>query len=65
MMDSLKDGVSNPAGMTYNQAASQDAFLKGNSLFMPQGIAGLMAYTKGHISFQRGRSDQSRLGAWR
>jgi multiple sugar transport system substrate-binding protein len=46
MMDSLKEGVSNPAGMTYNQAASQDAFLKGDSLFMPQGIAGLMAYTK-------------------
>lgn len=46
MMDSLKDGVSNPAGLTYNQAASQDAFLKGDSLFMPQGIAGLMAYVK-------------------
>jgi multiple sugar transport system substrate-binding protein len=46
MVDSMKDGVSNPAGMTYNQAASQDAFLKGDSLFMPQGIAGLMAYTK-------------------
>ena len=45
MMDSLQNGVSNPAGMTYNQAASQDAFLKGDSLFMPQGIAGLMAYT--------------------
>ena len=46
MMDSLKDGASNPAGLTYNQAASQDAFLKGDSLFMPQGISGLMAYTK-------------------
>jgi multiple sugar transport system substrate-binding protein len=46
MVDSLKNGVSNPAGMTYNQAASQDAFLKGDSLFMPQGIAGLIAYTK-------------------
>jgi len=46
MMDSLKDGVSNPAGLTYDQAASQDVFLKGDSIFMPQGIAGLMAYTK-------------------
>ena len=45
MIDSLKDGVSNPAGLTYDQAASQDVFLKGESLFMPQGIAGLMAYT--------------------
>jgi len=46
MIDSLKDGISDPAGVTYNQAASQDAFLKGDSVFMPQGISGLMAYTK-------------------
>ncbi len=46
MMDSLKNGVSDPAGLTYNQAAAQDLFLKGDTLFMPQGIAGLMAYTK-------------------
>lgn len=45
MIDSLSDGVSDPAGLTYNQAASQDIFLKGDSLFMPQGIAGLLAYT--------------------
>ncbi len=44
MVDSLKSGVSNPAGLTYDQATSQDIFLKGSSLFMPQGIAGLMAY---------------------
>jgi multiple sugar transport system substrate-binding protein len=44
MIDTLKDGVSNPAGLTYDQAASQDVFFKGGSLFMPQGIAGLLAY---------------------
>jgi len=44
MIDSLENGVSNPAGLTYDQATSQDLFLKGSSLFMPQGIAGLMAY---------------------
>ncbi|TLN20056.1 sugar ABC transporter substrate-binding protein, partial [bacterium] len=46
MMDSLKNGVADPAGLTYNQAAAQDIFLKGDTLFMPQAIAGLMAYTK-------------------
>jgi multiple sugar transport system substrate-binding protein len=44
MIDALKSGVANPAGLTYDQAASQDVFLSGKSLFMPQGIAGLMAY---------------------
>ncbi len=44
MIDSLENGVSNPAGLTYDQAASQDIFLKGSSLFTPQGIAGLMSY---------------------
>ncbi|MEA3335044.1 MAG: extracellular solute-binding protein [Chloroflexota bacterium] len=44
MIDSLKNGVSNPAGLTYDQATSQDILLKGNSMFMPQGIAGLMTY---------------------
>lgn len=46
MVDTLKNGVSDPAGLTYNQAAAQDLFLKGDTLFMPQAIAGLMAYTK-------------------
>lgn len=45
LVDMLKDGVADPAGLTYNQAASQDVFLKGGSMFMPQGIGGLMAYT--------------------
>ncbi|WP_054521262.1 extracellular solute-binding protein [Thermanaerothrix daxensis] len=46
MIDSIKEGVANPAGLTYDQATSQDAFLKGDTLFLPQGIAGLMAYTQ-------------------
>ncbi|HWQ04063.1 MAG TPA: extracellular solute-binding protein [Longilinea sp.] len=46
MMDSLTNGVADPAGLTYNQAAAQDIFLKGDTLFLPQAIAGLMAYTK-------------------
>ena len=44
MIDSLQNGVSNPAGLTYDQATAQDIFLKGNVLFMPQGIPGLMKY---------------------
>lgn len=46
MIDSLENGVSNPAGLTYDQATAQDLFLKGSTLFMPQGIAGLMAYVE-------------------
>jgi multiple sugar transport system substrate-binding protein len=46
MVESLQSGVSNPAGLTYDQAASQDVFLSGRSLFMPQGIAGLMTYAE-------------------
>lgn len=46
MMDSLTNGVADPAGLTYNQAAAQDIFLKGDTLFMPQAIAGLKAYTE-------------------
>lgn len=46
MIDALKEGVANPAGLTYDQATAQDAFLKGDTLFLPQGIAGLMAYTQ-------------------
>lgn len=45
MIDNLKNGAYDPAGLTYNQAAAQDIFLKGETLFLPQGIAGLMAYT--------------------
>ena len=44
MIETLQSGVSDPAGLTYDQAASQDVFLSGRTLFMPQGIAGLMAY---------------------
>lgn len=46
MIDSLANGVADPAGLTYNQAAAQDIFLKGDTLFMPQAIAGLKAYTE-------------------
>ncbi len=52
MIDSLKNGVSNPAGLTYDQATSQDLFLKGSTLFMPQGIAGLMAYANDNSKSQ-------------
>lgn len=44
MISTLEEGVSNPAGLTYNQEAAQNVFLSGESLFMPQGIAGLMSY---------------------
>jgi len=44
MVDSLSDGVTNPASLTYDQAAAQNLFLSGETLFMAQGIAGLMAY---------------------
>lgn len=44
MMDTLETGISSPAGLTYDQEASQNVFLSGESLFMPQGIAGLLAY---------------------
>ena len=44
MIDSLDNGVSSPAGLTYDQATAQDIFLKGDTLFMPQGIPGLMKY---------------------
>jgi multiple sugar transport system substrate-binding protein len=46
MIDSLESGVSNPAGLTYDQAASQDVFLKGGSLFYPQAIPGVLAYAE-------------------
>jgi len=39
------NGVSNPAGLTYDQAASQNLFLSGNSLFFPQGISGLLPFS--------------------
>ncbi len=44
MVSLLTDGVADPAGLTYNQAAAQNVFLNGGAAFMPQGIAGLMAY---------------------
>jgi multiple sugar transport system substrate-binding protein len=46
MIDSLDNGVADPAGLTFDQAASQDVFLSGRSLFMPQGIPGLAAFAE-------------------
>lgn len=40
----LKSGVANPAALTYDQATTQSLFLSGNSLFLPQGISGLVAF---------------------
>ncbi len=46
MIDSLENGVADPAGLTFDQAASQDVFLAGRSLFMHQGIPGLAAFAE-------------------
>lgn len=46
MIDTLESGAFDPAGLTYNQVDAQDVFLKGSTLFNPQGIAGLLAYTE-------------------
>jgi multiple sugar transport system substrate-binding protein len=46
MIDSLSNGVADPAGLTFDQAASQDVFLAGRTLFMPQGIPGLVAFAE-------------------
>jgi multiple sugar transport system substrate-binding protein len=43
-IETLQNGVSNPAGLTYDQANAQNLFLSGNSLFFPQGISGLLAF---------------------
>ena len=44
MTETLNNGVSNPAGLTYDQANAQNLFLTGNSLFFPQGISGLVPF---------------------
>lgn len=46
MIDSLSNGVADPAGLTFDQAAAQDVFLAGRSLFMLQGIPGLLAFSE-------------------
>jgi multiple sugar transport system substrate-binding protein len=46
MVDSLASGVADRAGLTFDQAASQDVFLAGRSLFMHQGIPGLAAFAE-------------------
>jgi multiple sugar transport system substrate-binding protein len=44
MIGGFDTGVSDPAGLTYDQAAAQDVFLKGGAVFYPQGIPGLLSY---------------------
>lgn len=44
MVQMREEGIADPAGLTYNQAAAQNVFLNGGAAFMPQGISGLMAY---------------------
>ncbi|MCZ7542526.1 MAG: extracellular solute-binding protein [Anaerolineae bacterium] len=44
MVQMQAEGIADPAGLTYNQAAAQNVFLNGRAAFMPQGISGLMAY---------------------
>lgn len=46
MVDMVKSKVADPASPTYDQEAAQNVFLKGDALFVPQGIAGLMAYSE-------------------
>jgi len=46
MIDALDSGAYDPAGLTYNQVDAQDVFLKGDTIFAPQGIAGLLTYTE-------------------
>jgi multiple sugar transport system substrate-binding protein len=44
MIGGFDTGVSDPAGLTYDQTAAQDVFLKGGAAFFPQGIPGLLSY---------------------
>ena len=46
MIDALASGVADPAGLTFDQAAAQDVFLSGRTLFMPQGIPGVAAFAE-------------------
>jgi multiple sugar transport system substrate-binding protein len=44
MVSLRENGIADPAGLTYNQAAAQNVFLNGGATYMPQGISGLLAY---------------------
>ncbi len=40
----LDEGIVDPASLTYDQEAAMNLFLKGETAFLPQGLAGFMAY---------------------
>jgi multiple sugar transport system substrate-binding protein len=46
MQKMLKDGVMDPASLTYDQEAVNNIFLKGDTAFLNQGIPGIMAYAQ-------------------
>jgi len=46
MVKLLKDGVMDPASLTYDQEAVNNIFLKGDTAFLTQGIPGIMAYAQ-------------------
>ncbi|HEY9594213.1 MAG TPA: sugar ABC transporter substrate-binding protein [Spirochaetia bacterium] len=46
MQKMLKEGVMDPASLTYDQEAVNNVFLKGDTAFLNQGIPGIMAYAQ-------------------
>ena len=46
MVKMLKEGVMDPASLTYDQEAVNNIFLKGDTAFLAQGIPGVMAYAQ-------------------
>ncbi|HUI70934.1 MAG TPA: sugar ABC transporter substrate-binding protein [Spirochaetia bacterium] len=46
MVAMLKEGVMDPASLTYDQEAVNNVFLKGDTAFLAQGIPGIMAYAE-------------------
>jgi multiple sugar transport system substrate-binding protein len=46
MVKMLKEGIMDPASLTYDQEAVNNIFLKGDVAFLNQGIPGIMAYAQ-------------------
>jgi multiple sugar transport system substrate-binding protein len=46
MVRMLKEGIVDPASLTYDQEAVNNVFLKGDVAFLSQGIPGIMAYAQ-------------------
>jgi multiple sugar transport system substrate-binding protein len=46
MQKMLKEGIMDPASLTYDQEAVNNIFLKGETAFLNQGIPGIMAYAQ-------------------